>query len=85
MVDGHILEISCEDAIRQISAYIDDGLSPELRARIEAHVRACKHCAAVLNGTTNTIQLLADGRILDLPEGFSLRLQARLAAHLAAE
>ena len=85
MVDGHILEISCEHAIQQISASIDGGLSPELRARIEAHVRECKHCAAVLNGTTNTIQLLADGRVLDLPEGFSARLQARLAAHLAAE
>lgn len=85
MTDRNILEISCEHAIQQISAYLDGDISPELRARIEAHVRNCRHCAAVLDGTSNTLRLLADGRVLDLPDGFSERLHARLAAHIAAE
>ena len=85
-MDEHpIIEISCEHVIQEISNYIDGEITPELRARIEEHVRGCKHCAAVLDGTTNTLRLIADGRafdgLFDLPPGFSERLRQRLAAH----
>jgi predicted anti-sigma-YlaC factor YlaD len=83
--EHHIIEISCEHVIREISNYIDGEIDPRLRARIEEHIRGCKHCAAVFDGTTNTLRLIADGRafagLLDLPPGFSERLRQRLAAH----
>lgn len=85
MTDRHIIELSCEHVITQISDYIDGEVSAELRLQIEAHVRGCKHCAAVLEGTSNTLHLLADGRLFALPEGFSERLQNRLARHFAQE
>jgi hypothetical protein len=79
-----IIEISCEHVIQEISNYIDGEITSELRARMEEHIRGCKHCAAVLDGTTNTLRLLADGRafghLFELPSGFSERLQLRLAA-----
>jgi anti-sigma factor RsiW len=77
-----ILEIDCEHVILQISNYIEGEVDADLRARIEAHVRGCKHCAAILDGTNNTLRLLADGKALDLPAGFSERLRSRLAAHI---
>jgi anti-sigma factor RsiW len=81
--EHHIIEINCEHVIREISNYIDGEITPELRARIEEHIRGCKHCAAVLDGTTNTLRLIADGRafdgLFDLPAGFSERLRQRLA------
>jgi predicted anti-sigma-YlaC factor YlaD len=85
-LDDHpIIEISCEHVIQEISNYIDGEITPELRARIEEHIRGCRHCAAVLDGTTNTLRLIADGRafdnLFDLPPGFSERLRQRLAAH----
>ena len=80
MDEHHIIEISCEHVILEISNYIDREITPELRARMEEHIRGCKHCAAVLDGTTNTLRLLADGRAFDLPLGFSERLRQRLAA-----
>ena len=84
MSRNDIIEISCEHVIQQISDYIDGEVTPELRARIEDHIRGCKHCTAVLDGTTNTLRLLADGRAFEelfaLPQGFSERLRQRLAA-----
>jgi anti-sigma factor RsiW len=84
MSDQDIIEIGCEHVIREISNYIDGEITLELRARLEEHIRGCKHCAAVLDGTTNTLRLLADGRafghLFELPRGFTERLQLRLAA-----
>jgi predicted anti-sigma-YlaC factor YlaD len=81
----HIIEISCEHVIQEISNYIDGEVTPELRARMEEHIRGCKHCTAVLDGTANTLRLIADGRAFDslfeLPPGFSERLRLRLSAH----
>ena len=82
MSDQHIIEIDCEHVILQISNYIEGEISPELRARMEAHIQGCKHCAAILDGTSNTLRLLADGKVLELPAGFSDRLRQRLAAHI---
>ena len=80
--DNPMIEIDCEHVILQISNYIDGEISADLRARIEAHVRGCKHCTAILDGTRNTLQLLADGKAFELPAGFSERLRLRLAAHI---
>jgi anti-sigma factor RsiW len=84
--ERHIVEIGCEHVILQISNYIDGEITAVLRVRMEAHIHGCKHCAAVLDGATNTLRLLADGRAFDqlfpLPAGFSERLRQRLVQHL---
>ena len=83
MRDEHsIIQLDCEQVILQISNYIDGEVDTDLRARIEAHVRGCKHCSAILDGTNNTLRLLADGDTLELPAGFSDRLRLRLAANI---
>ncbi|HET7207285.1 MAG TPA: zf-HC2 domain-containing protein [Terriglobales bacterium] len=74
------IEISCEHVWREISNYLEGDVDPELRARMEAHFRVCSHCTAVLDGTRNVIQLVADGQAFDLPRGFSERLRQRIAA-----
>ena len=88
MTETHIFEIGCQHVILQISNYIDGEITTEMHARMEDHIRGCMHCAAVLDGTTNTLQLLADGLAFDhlfpLPPGFDQRLRQRLASHLAS-
>ena len=73
-----MVEISCVEVWREISDYIDEAIDPELRARMEAHFKACAHCTAVLDGTKNIVKLLADGVEYDLPPGFSQRLYSKL-------
>jgi anti-sigma factor RsiW len=72
-----ILEISCVEVWREISNYIDDDISPELRARMEAHFKACEHCTAIVDGAKNVVKIVADHRAFDLPATLGKRLFAK--------
>jgi anti-sigma factor RsiW len=76
------IEISCVEVWREISNYLGDEISAELRERMEAHLKACAHCTAVLDGMRNVIHLVGDGRIFQMPEGFSDRLYKRIRKEL---
>ena len=73
-----IIEISCAEVFQELSNYIDGGVDPELRRRMEEHFRTCEHCTAVLDGMRNVVRLVGDSRTFDLPVGFSDRLKKRL-------
>ncbi len=71
--------VSCEEVWREVSNYLDGEVEPGLRVAIEEHVRGCKQCAAIVDGTRNVIELYGDERMLEVPLGFSYRLQERLS------
>ena len=71
--------VNCEQVWQEISNYLEGEVSPELRAAMETHIRQCRHCTAVLDGTRNVVHLYADDRLLELPAGFSAGWQRRLA------
>ena len=77
-----VIEISCVEVWQEISNFIDGDIGPELRTRMEAHFKLCKHCSAVLDGTKNIVKLIADGAEFDVPESFGSRLYDRLNAQL---
>ncbi|MGB7584043.1 MAG: zf-HC2 domain-containing protein [Terriglobales bacterium] len=70
--------MQCAEVWREISNYLEGELDPAVRTAMEEHVRGCKHCTAVLDGTRNVIQLYGDERMLEVPLGFSQRLQRKL-------
>lgn len=72
------IEISCREVWRELSNFVDNVVDAELRLRMEEHFKDCEHCSAILDGTRNVIQLVGDGKVFDVPEGFSRRLQDRL-------
>lgn len=74
---------NCEQVWREVSDYLDGQVDPELRAAIEEHVRGCQRCAAVLDGMRNVVQLYGDERMMEVPVGFSRRLQRRLEADMS--
>ena len=71
--------VNCEEVWREISNYLDGGIEADLRLAMDEHIRGCRRCAAVLDGTRNVVQLYGDERMLEVPLGFSQRLQHRLA------
>jgi hypothetical protein len=73
-----VIEISCSEVWQEISNYIDDGVNPELRARMEAHFKVCAHCTAILDGMRNVVKLIGDGVEYQLPAGFSERLRNKI-------
>jgi hypothetical protein len=79
------MEISCREVIRELSSFIDQGVGPGLGAEIEQHLAKCRHCTAIYDGTRNVIRLIGDGRIFELPEGFSQRLKSRLLKELSSQ
>jgi hypothetical protein len=70
--------VNCDDVWREISNYLEGAVDPELRAAMEEHVRGCKRCTAVLDGTRNVVKLYGDERMVEVPLGFGRRLQRRL-------
>jgi len=77
-----VIEISCLEVWQEISSYIDNGVDPELRARMEAHFKVCRHCSAILDGTRNVVKLIADGAEFEVPQSLRSRLYAKLDAQL---
>src|SRR5580700_3879213 len=71
--------LHCEQVWREISNYVDGDVDEALRASMEEHFRTCQRCASVLAGTRNVVQLYGDERMLEVPAGFSRRLEKRLA------
>jgi hypothetical protein len=71
--------LSCEDVWREISNYIDGEVDAALRSEMEEHFKVCKRCASVLAGTRNVVALYGDELMLEVPAGFSRRLEKRLA------
>jgi hypothetical protein len=78
-------KITCEQVWREVSNYIDGEVDAPLRSAMEEHFKTCKRCASVLAGTRNVVQLYGDERMLEVPAGFSRRLEKRLATNAAVK
>ncbi len=75
--------LNCEQVWREVSNYIDGEVDAALRSSMDEHFRTCKSCASVLAGTRNVVQLYGDERMLEVPAGFSRRLEKRLTQNAA--
>ena len=73
-----VVEIDCRQVWKELTNYMEGDLMPEMRDRITRHLRECRHCTAIYDGTRNVVYLLGDERSIELPEGFSGRLFDRL-------
>ena len=74
--------VNCEQVWREISNYLEDDVDRNLRVAMEAHFLVCERCRSVLEGARNVIQLYGDERMIDVPLGFSHRLQRRLEENI---
>jgi hypothetical protein len=74
--------VTCEQVWQEISNYLEGDLDPTLRAAMEEHIRTCKRCASVLEGTRNVVHLYGDERLFRTPVGFSWRLRSKLAENM---
>jgi hypothetical protein len=78
-------ELNCEQVWSEVSNYVDGEVDAALRSSMDEHFRACKRCASVLAGTRNVVQLYGDERMLEVPAGFSRRLENRLTQDAAVK
>jgi hypothetical protein len=78
-----IVEISCIEVWGYISDYVDNDVDPETKARLEFHLKRCKHCKAILDGTRNVVALVGDEKAFEFPEGLKERLKNSLSQRIA--
>jgi hypothetical protein len=75
--------VTCEHVWTQVSDYLESEVDAVQRAAMDEHLRGCPKCRSVLEGTRNVVQLYGDERLVQLPMGFSGRMQKTLARTLA--
>jgi hypothetical protein len=74
--------VTCEEVWREISNYVDGEVGPDLRTAMDEHLRECKKCSSVFEGTRNVIGLYGEERMFEPPLGFSQRLHRRLKENM---
>jgi hypothetical protein len=70
--------VNCEQVWHEISNYLEGDVDAALRTAMDEHFRTCKRCASVLAGARNVVRLYGDERMIEVPSGFSRRLEERL-------
>jgi anti-sigma factor RsiW len=70
--------VSCKTVIANLTNYLDGDIAPEMRQKIEKHLRGCHRCTAVYDSTRKMLVITGDERIFEIPAGFSERLHAFL-------
>ena len=76
--------VTCKTVIANLSNYLDGELAPEMRQKIERHLRGCRRCSAVYDSTRKMLVIVADERTFEIPMGYSERLHAFIDQHLWA-
>jgi predicted anti-sigma-YlaC factor YlaD len=70
--------VSCKTVIANLTNYLDGDVAPEMRQKIEKHLRGCHRCTAVYDSTRKMLVITGDERIFEIPAGFSERLHVFL-------
>ncbi len=74
--------MDCHEVRRELVNYMERGLTPELRTRIDRHLEDCRHCTAIYDGVRNVVQLVGHAEAIELPKGFSQRLYQRFLSRV---
>jgi hypothetical protein len=77
--------VQCEQVWQEISNYLEGDVEAGLRSAMDDHFRTCARCRSVLEGTRNVVRLYGDERMIEVPTGFSRRLETRLARESRAQ
>ena len=72
--------MKCSEFLALLDDLIDDSVTPETRAEIQAHLGGCGPCEVMLNTTRKTIEIYRSHEIYELPAGLRERLHAAIMA-----
>jgi hypothetical protein len=61
--------LSCAEFLTEFGDYLDHVASPDLRIRLEEHLRECKTFRVIVDSTRKTIQIITDHDTFTLAAG----------------
>jgi predicted anti-sigma-YlaC factor YlaD len=59
--------LSCADFLAEFGDYLENVADPELRVRLEEHLRECKTCQVIVDSTKKTIRIVTDSDSFSVP------------------
>jgi len=75
--------LSCEEVLANLSDYVDEQNSAEVRKALEEHIGWCRRCRVVFDTTKQALKIVVDSDPFEVPLSVSARLYARLEKILA--
>lgn len=78
--DREVAGIRCGEVLVVLSEYLDDAVTPELRARVDGHLRGCDWCEHFGGAFAETIRELRTR--LGTPDPLDAELRRRLHGRL---
>jgi PAS domain S-box-containing protein len=74
--------LSCAEFLTEFGEYLEDAADPQLRTRLEEHLRECKTCQVIMDSTRKTIQFVTDGDSFTLPAAAMDPLVSQIMARI---
>ncbi len=72
--------MTCTEFLALLDELIDDDVSSETRAQLQAHLKGCDHCEVTLSTTRKTIEIYRSHEVYELPNSVRERLHAAIMA-----
>jgi len=76
---------SCEEVLAELSGYLDDELTANLRKQVEEHLVHCKNCTTIYDSTRKTLRIVTETGAFELSEDVSSRVAGNIRAKLRAQ
>ncbi len=76
--------LDCRQVLAELSNYVDDEVTLELKRAVEEHLARCRRCWVVYDTTRKTLAIVVENRPPATPLAVSERLHARLRQLFAA-
>ncbi len=74
--------VTCKDFLSELSEYLDDSVSPEVRKELEQHLSECPNCYVVCDTTKKTVEIYRDNEVYPIPTTVHDRLCSALRKHM---
>ena len=77
--------ISCKEVLANLSSYVDEEVSAELRQVLEDHIAWCRRCHVIFDTTGRMVKIVLDAEPFEVPLAVSARLYTRLEEVLSGD
>ncbi|MDQ6704542.1 MAG: anti-sigma factor [Acidobacteriota bacterium] len=74
--------LTCKQFLGELSDYLDEQTTAEIRAKLERHIAECPNCFVVCDTTKKTIEVFKGQKQCTIPPDIHARLIAALERKL---
>jgi hypothetical protein len=77
--------ITCKEFFAEFGDYLENRISPELRAELEQHRHHCRECHLLYDFTLKAIKAVTGSNCFELPQSVSDSIIDRVMAKLRSD